>query len=136
MADRVTRAIGAAVLKPSVNAGKASCRTANHHSAGCPARSVSMSMNPVTRGGKATPIGKRPTGPGSRCRFTKKIPISTRPTQNCGSAMPLSVAPRTRKSGQRSRFTAAITPSGMPTIIPSVSPTRPSSNPRPRSGRW
>src|SRR4030088_3488942 len=73
-----------------------------------------MGRNPGTRGGRATPIGRRPTGPGSRCRLTKKIPISTRPTQNCGRAMPLSVAPRTRKSGQRSRFTAAITPTRVP----------------------
>ena len=32
MAERVTRAIGAAVLKPKVSAGNASCRTASHHS--------------------------------------------------------------------------------------------------------
>ena len=63
-------------------------------------------------GGSATPIGSRPTGPGSQCRLTKKIQMSTRPIQNCGNAMPLKVKPRSAKSGQRSRFTAINTPAG------------------------
>src|SRR4029450_7809550 len=62
------------------------------------------------------------TVPASQRRSTKKMLMSTRPTQNCGSAMPLKVVPRTTKSGQRSRWTAASTPSGMPTEMPSGHP--------------
>jgi len=71
------------------------------------------------RGGRSVPIGRRPIGPGSQPRLTKKIQMSTRPIQNCGSAMPPNVTPRTRKSGHRSRLTAA---------MPMQSPTRPSSS--------
>ena len=94
IAARVTRAIGASVAKPSVSAGSPSCCSASHHRRGSPATSVSISRNPVTRGGASTPIGSRPIGPGNQCRVTKKIQISTSPIQNCGSAMPLSVTPR------------------------------------------
>ncbi len=80
------------------------------------------------RGGRSVPIGRRPIGPGSQPRLTKKIQMSTRPIQNCGSAMPPNVTPRTRKSGHRSRLTAASTPSGTPAAMPMQSPTRPSSS--------
>ena len=58
---------------------------------------------------------------GSQPRPTAKIWISSRPSQKDGIEAPMTLITWTARSSRPPRHTAAITPTGMPTITASVS---------------
>jgi len=88
---------------------------------------LSSVYSPVIFSGASAPRGSRPTGPGSQPRMTKKTRMSTRPSQNDGSAIPIRVMPRTEKSKGPSRLAPASTPKGTPITMAKVRDTRASS---------